>query len=46
VVQNLIADDFDHFERLLIGNRVDQHVSVDTDRMAGVKDGVLILRVC
>lgn len=46
MVQNLIADDFDHFKRLFVGDGVDQHVSVNTDRMAGVQDGVLILHVC
>src|SRR5690606_11421419 len=34
MVENLVSNDFNHFERLLRGHRVDQHVAVDTNRVA------------
>lgn len=44
VVQDFVADDLDHLEGLLGGNGVDEHVPVDADAVAGVEDGVFILR--
>lgn len=50
MIQDLLPDDADHFEGLLRGDRVDDHVAVDTDEVFGVEDGVFVLefvvRVC
>lgn len=43
MIQNLVADDFDHLKRLLRGHGVNQHVPVDTNRVARVKDAVFVL---
>lgn len=38
VVQDLVADDLDHFEGLGRGNGVDEDVAMDTDEVLGVQD--------
>jgi hypothetical protein len=43
VVEDLIADDAGHFEALLAGDRVDNHVAVDTNEVLRVENTVLIL---
>jgi hypothetical protein len=43
VVQNLVADDARHFEALLAGDRVDDHVAVDADEVFRVEYAVFIL---
>lgn len=43
VVQKLLTDDLDHLEGGLGGNRVDEHVTVDTNEVLAVHNAVLIL---
>ena len=43
VVQNFIPNDTDHVKRLTRGNRVDKHISMDTDEMFRVQDTILVL---
>lgn len=43
VVQQLLADDLDHLERGLGGNRVDKHIAMDANEVLAVHDAVLIL---
>ena len=43
VVEDLIPDDAAHFEALLAGDGVDDHVAVDADEVFGVEDRVFIL---
>jgi hypothetical protein len=43
VVQDLIPDDAHHFETLLAGDGVDDHVAMDPDEVFAVQDGVFIL---
>jgi hypothetical protein len=44
VVEDLVADDARHFEALLAGDRVDDHVAVDADEVFRVEDAVLVLQ--
>jgi hypothetical protein len=44
VVEDLVADDARHFEALLAGDRVDDDVAVDADKVLRIKDAVFILR--
>ena len=43
VVEDLITNDARHLEALLAGDRVDNHVAMDTNKVLGVKNAVLIL---
>lgn len=43
VVEDLVAYYAGHFERLLVGDRVHDHVAVDADEVLRVEDAVLIL---
>jgi hypothetical protein len=43
VIQNLVTDDSHHLEALLAANAVDNHVSVDADKMLAVQDSVFVL---
>jgi hypothetical protein len=43
VVEDLVADDSRHFEALLAGDRVDNHVAMDADEVFRVEDAVLVL---
>lgn len=43
VIQNLVADDACHFEALLAGNRVDNHVAMDANEVLRIEDAVFIL---
>jgi hypothetical protein len=43
MVEDLVADDARHFEALLAGDRVDDHVAMDADEVFRVEDAVLIL---
>jgi hypothetical protein len=43
VVEDLVADDSRHFEALLAGDRVDDHVAMDADEVFGVEDAILVL---
>ena len=44
MVEDLVADDACHFEALLAGDRVDNHIAVDADEVLRVKNAVLILQ--
>jgi hypothetical protein len=44
VVQDLIANDTRHFEALLAGDGVDNHVAMDADEMLRVEDTIFILQ--
>jgi hypothetical protein len=44
VVEDLVADDARHFEALLAGDRVDDYVAVDADKVLRIKDAILILQ--
>ena len=44
MIENFIADDTDHVERLPGSHRVDQHVPVDADEVFGVEDAVFVLK--
>jgi hypothetical protein len=44
VVEDLVADDARHFEALLAGDRVDNHVAMDANEVLRVEDAILILR--
>ena len=41
--KNFVSDNLDHLKRLLRGNRVDEHVSMNSDRMARVENAVFVL---
>jgi hypothetical protein len=43
VVEDFVADDARHFKALLTGNRVDDHVAMDADKVLRVKNAVFIL---
>jgi hypothetical protein len=43
VVEDLVADDAGHFEALLRGYRVDDHVAMDADEVFRIEDAVFIL---
>lgn len=43
VVQDLVANDLDHFKGLRRSYRVNQHVAVDTDEVLRIKNAVFIL---
>jgi hypothetical protein len=43
VIEDLVADDACHLEALLACDRVDDHVTVDTNEVLRVKDAILIL---
>jgi len=43
VVEDLVADNARHFEALLAGDRVDNHVAMDADEVFRVEDAILIL---
>jgi len=45
MVQNLVMDDIDHVEGLLRGNRVDEHVPMNPNKMLRVEHAVLVLRL-
>jgi hypothetical protein len=44
VIEDLVADDTRHFEALLAGDRVDNHVAMDADEVLRVEDAVLVLQ--
>lgn len=43
VIEDLVSYDARHFEALLAGDRVDNHVAMDADEVLGIEDAVLIL---
>lgn len=43
MVEDLVADDGDHLKGLSGGDRVDDHVAMDTDEVLRVEDAVLVL---
>lgn len=43
VIEDLVANDARHFEALLAGDRVNDHVAMDADEVFRVEDAVLIL---
>lgn len=43
VVKDLVPDNADHLKRLLRGERIDQHVSMDADEVFRVENAVLVL---
>lgn len=43
VVQNLITNDSDHLKALLAADAVDNHVSMNTDEVLAVQDGIFVL---
>jgi hypothetical protein len=44
MVQDLVADDARHFEALLAGDGVDNHVAMDADEVLRIEDAVFILQ--
>jgi hypothetical protein len=44
MVQNLVPQNPNHVIGLLGGDRVDQHVAMNTDEVFGVEDAVFVLR--
>jgi hypothetical protein len=44
VVQDLITNDARHLEALLRGNRIDDHVAMNADKVLGVENAVFILQ--
>lgn len=44
VVEDLVADYASHFKRLLISDRIDDHIAVDTDEVLRVENAVFILQ--
>lgn len=43
MVQDLIANDARHLKALFVGNRVDNHVAMNADKVLGVENAVFIL---
>ena len=43
MIQNLVADDSHHLEALLAANAVDNHVSMDANKVLAIQNGVFIL---
>jgi hypothetical protein len=43
VIQNLVANDSHHLEALLAADAVDNHVTVDADKVLAVQNGVFVL---
>lgn len=43
MIQDLIPYDADHFKTLLRSDGIDNHVTMDSDKVLAVQDGVLIL---
>ena len=41
--KNFVSDNLDHLKGLLRGDRVDEHVSMNPDRMARVENAVFVL---
>lgn len=46
MVENLLADNAHHFERLHRGDRVYENVAVNTNEVLGIQNAVLILLNC
>lgn len=44
MIENLISDDARHLEALLACNRVDNHVTVDANKVLRIEDAVFILK--
>jgi len=43
VIENLIANDADHFEALLASDTVNDHVTMNADEVFAIQDSVLVL---
>jgi hypothetical protein len=43
MVQDLISDDAHHLEALLAADRIDNHIAMNTNKVLGVEDAVLVL---
>ena len=43
VIQNLVANDADHFEALLASDTVNDHVTMNADEVFAIQDSVLVL---
>ena len=43
MIQNLVADDSHHLKALLAADAVDNHVSMNTDEVLAVQDGIFVL---
>lgn len=43
MVQNFVADDFNHIKTLSTGHGVHNHIRVNADKMFAVEDAVLVL---
>jgi hypothetical protein len=43
MIQDLVANNAYHVKRLPRGDRVDKHISMDTDEVFGVKNAIFVL---